>query len=176
MNAHPQNGKVEKRIRDLQVLTLSSLLHAQNLWPNAITNNPWPYALQKAAVGLNQTKYKDNDVSPLEIFSNAKINFKSRDFHTFGCPMYLLQTGSTIKGPKWNSRARLAIYIGPSMNHACLIGLALSLQTGLVAPVFYAKYDDGFSTVSDAKSNWQLNADSKRVSHEKLGLIHRQSC
>jgi hypothetical protein len=76
--------------------------------------------------------------------------------------MYVLQTGSTIKGPKWDSRARLAIYIGPSMNHARFGELALSLQTGLVSPVFHSKYDDDFSTVSDAygkyitKSNWQL--------------------
>jgi Reverse transcriptase (RNA-dependent DNA polymerase) len=162
VNAHHQNGKVEKRIRDLQDLTRSSLLHAQNLWPDAITNNLWPYALRKSAVGLNQIKHKDRETSPLELFSKTKISFKSRDFHTFGCPMYVLQTGSVIKGPKWNSRARLAVYIGPSMNHARSVGLALSLQTGLVSPVFHAKYDDGFSTVSDAygkyitKSNWQL--------------------
>jgi hypothetical protein len=59
------------------------------------------------------------------------------------------------------------------MNHARLVGLALILQTGLVSPVFHAKYDDGFSTVSDAygkyitKSIWQLKCGfQKGVSRE----------
>jgi hypothetical protein len=100
VNAHHQNRKVEKHIRDLHDLAHSSLLHAQNLWPDAVTNNLWPYALRKSAGGLNQIKNKDKELSPLEIFSSNKINIKSRDFHTFGCPMYVLQTGSMIKGPK----------------------------------------------------------------------------
>jgi hypothetical protein len=74
----------------------------------------------------------------------------------------VLQTGSVIKGPKWDLRTRLAVYIRPSMNHARSVGLALNLSTVLVSPIFHAKYDDNFSTVSDAyvkyitKSSWQL--------------------
>lgn len=37
VNAHFQNGIAEKRIRDLQYLTRTSLLHASNRWPKAIS-------------------------------------------------------------------------------------------------------------------------------------------
>jgi Reverse transcriptase (RNA-dependent DNA polymerase) len=102
--------------------------------------------------------------SPAKKFSNSNINVNMRHFHTFGCPIYVLDThmAGPIKGPKWNSRARMAIYIGNSENHASSVGLALSMQTGLVSPVFHAKYDDQFSTVRDPygkyipRAQWQL--------------------
>jgi hypothetical protein len=62
---------------------------------------------------------------------------------------------------KWQTRARLAIYLGASMHHALNVGLALSMTTGLVSPAFHAKYDDKFETVSNTygryllKSQWQ---------------------
>ena len=45
VNAHFQNGVAEKRIRDLQDLTRTSLLHAAARWPKAILVHLWPYAL-----------------------------------------------------------------------------------------------------------------------------------
>jgi GAG-pre-integrase domain len=161
VNAHHQNGRVEKRIRDLQDLARSSILHAQNLWPDAITTNLWPYAVRKAANDLNYVKGQSATHSPMERFANVAVNFRARDVHTFGCPMYVLQ-GTGVLRAKWATRARLAVYLGPSMNHARSIGLALSLQTGLVSPVFHAKYDDRFQTVGDSygkyvtKSQWQV--------------------
>ena len=44
-NAHFQSGVAEKRIRDLQDLTRTSLLHAAARWPKAILVHLWPYAL-----------------------------------------------------------------------------------------------------------------------------------
>jgi hypothetical protein len=162
VNAHHQNGKVEKRIRDLQDIARSSMLHAQNLWSDAVNNHLWPYAIRKAAKDLNCIKHKPQDRSPLEKFGQVRVHIRSRDFHAFGCPMYVLQSAGPLKGPKWASRARLAVYIGPSMTHASSVGLALSLPTGLVSPVSHAKYDDTFSTVRDAygeyvtRSQWQI--------------------
>jgi len=46
VNAHHQNGKAEKRIRDLQERTRIVLLHAMQQWPNAITPHLWAYALK----------------------------------------------------------------------------------------------------------------------------------
>ena len=46
VNAHFQNGVAEKRIRDLQDLTRTSLLHATARWPKAISVHLWPYALR----------------------------------------------------------------------------------------------------------------------------------
>ena len=45
VNAHHTNGLAEKRIRDLQDLTRTMLIHANARWQNAITVNLWPYAL-----------------------------------------------------------------------------------------------------------------------------------
>ena len=39
VNAHHQNGKAKKRIRDLQELARTMLLHAKQRWPSAITTN-----------------------------------------------------------------------------------------------------------------------------------------
>jgi hypothetical protein len=147
VNEHHQNGKVEKRIRDLQDIARSSILHAQNLWPETVNNNLWPYAIRKGAHDLNSAKHKLQDRSPLEKFGQVQVNIRSRYFYPFGCPMCVLQTTGAFKGPKWSSMACLVIYIGPSMTHASSIGLELSLQTGLVSPVFYMKYDDTFNTV-----------------------------
>jgi hypothetical protein len=136
VNAHHQNGKMEKRIRDLQELSRSSLLHAQKLWPDAINTFLWPYAVRKASHDMSLLKRDDNNVSTMEKLSNTNVNVNIKHFHMFGCPMYVLDAHmkGPIKGPKWNSRARLAVYIGNSEKHARSIGLALSMQTGLVSP------------------------------------------
>jgi hypothetical protein len=97
----------------------------------------------------------------MEKFANVTVNFKACDVHTFGCPMYVLQTAGQLQ-PKWDAKARLAVYLGPSLNHARSVGLALSLQSGLVSPVFHARYDDRFNTVAEpygkyiTKSQWQF--------------------
>ena len=48
VNAHHQNGRAEKKIRDLQELTRTMILHAQNRWPNAISAHLWPMAMKNA--------------------------------------------------------------------------------------------------------------------------------
>jgi hypothetical protein len=140
VNAHHQNGRVEKRIRDLQEMARTSLLHANTRWPDAINSHLWPYAIRKAAIDMNTVKKEEDDLSPQEIFTNSKVTFQPRHHHTFGCPMYVLdgrlQEGNSID--KWESRARLAIYLGSSLTHASSVGLALSLTTGLVSPTFHA--------------------------------------
>jgi hypothetical protein len=45
VNAHFQNGKPERRIRVLQDLARSQLLHAMHCWPIVIMTNLWPYAI-----------------------------------------------------------------------------------------------------------------------------------
>jgi hypothetical protein len=164
VNAHHQNGRVEKRIRDLQDLGRSSLIHAMKMWPDAITMALWPYAVRKAVQDLNSIPGKDKSRSPIELFTGVEVIPSLRDKHAFGCPMYVLdndlQAGKKIG--KWKTRARMAIYIGQSQNHAQNVGLALSLTTGLVSPVFHARYDDRFETLSDKygtympKSQWQI--------------------
>jgi hypothetical protein len=54
VNANFQNGKAERRIRLLQDLARSQLLHAMHQWLLAITTNLWPYAVLNVC---NATKY-----------------------------------------------------------------------------------------------------------------------
>jgi hypothetical protein len=105
----------------------------------------------------------------------AVVNFRARNVHTFGCPMYVLQSAGSMT-PKWDAKARLAIYLGPSLNHAWSVGLALSLHSGLVSPVFHAHYDDRFSTVVEPYGkyhNGNLNVVSRWECPQRLGLNHQ---
>jgi hypothetical protein len=174
--AHHQNGIVEKRIRDLQDLARASLMHAMKLWPDAINATLWPYALRKAAHDLNHIPKKDQEFSPYQLYTNSAVHDNMKTFHTFGCPTYVLHDNvkkiplSDTVGNKWKSKARLAIYLGPSYQYARNVGLVLSLETGLVSPVFHAKYDNNFTTVIKRygaylpRSKWQIRCGFSRES------------
>ncbi len=172
--AHHQNGIVEKRIRDLQDLARASLMHAMKLWPDAINVSLWPYALRKAAHDLNHIPKTDEGESPYQRFTKSMVNDNMKTFHTFGCPVYVLHDNvkkiplSEANGNKWKAKARLAIYLGPSYQYARNVGLALSLETGLVSPIFHAKYDNNFITVLKRygsylpRSRWQIKCGFSR--------------
>jgi hypothetical protein len=158
--AHHQNGKAEKRVRDLHDMARTSLIHAYRMLPDAINVHLWPYALRHANEAINMTTFKDFICTPLEKFSDTKIRPNYRNIHIFGCPAYVLDGSiqSSLKGGKWSSRARIAIYLGTSPNHARSVGLVLSLTTGLVSPQYHIKCDDTFETLPQArtpKSVWQ---------------------
>lgn len=163
VSAHHQNGRAEKKIRDTQDLARTSMLHSIRRWPTAITANLWPYAMRHANDVLNRTPRVKTGQSPEEMFTGAKVLPNVRHDHPFGCPAFALdgdlQNGKKIG--KWESRARLGIYLGPSPQHARTVGLLLSLKTGLVSPQFHIKFDDLFETVRTGEkgtlpaSQWQ---------------------
>jgi hypothetical protein len=135
VNAHFQNGIAEKRIRDLMERVRTSLLHAMNRWPSAVSINLWPYALRFANETHNSTPSLTQDHTPLELFSGAPVRPQTHCFHPPFCPAYVLhsglQGGGGGKRPnKWVRRSRLAIYLGSSPRHAQLVALVLSLVTG----------------------------------------------
>jgi hypothetical protein len=117
------------------------------MWLDAINTFLWPFALRYTARNMKL----DQDKSPVEMFANTSMDINVKIFQTFECPMYVLlntQQGF-IKGAKWDEKAQMAIYLGNSDNHASNVGLAISLQTGMVSPAFHVKYDDQFLTVQD---------------------------
>ena len=62
VNAHWQNGIAERRIRELQDMTRTMLLHAASRWPGAITANLWPLAMRMANAILSESaKLKEPD-------------------------------------------------------------------------------------------------------------------
>jgi len=149
------------------------LLFTQRQWPDAITANLWPYALQMANTINNYVPLRGRKESPLELFSSTTILPQLRHFHHFGYPIYVLQgplqQGQKIR--KWEDRARIGIYLGPSPQHAKSVALVLSLTTGLVSPQYHVQFDDLFETVTKEndkyvpKSEWQIKMHFERAKH-----------
>jgi hypothetical protein len=155
VDAHFQSGIAEKRIRDLQEPARKQLLHAKARWSSAVTTNLWQYALINTQQMRNYLPDSKDGTCPFERFSGVEVATNLKSNHTFGCPVYALSSklasGNTI--PKWNSRARVGLYIGPSPSHARNVSLVLSLDTGLVSPQFHVQHDDFFDTAIPKAGN-----------------------
>jgi hypothetical protein len=164
VGAHHQNGITENTVKQLTLISRTLLVHAQDRWPEYISTMLWPFALKAAQDRLNQLNVGLDGKTPDMRFSGvAAANLKLRDFHTFGCPCYVLDSRlqTNPKGvPKWEPRARLGIYLGRSSAHAGNIALVLNPKTGLVSPQFHVVFDDDFTTVPHLRKgtvppNWE---------------------
>jgi hypothetical protein len=171
VNAHHQNGIAERHIRTITERARTMLIHAMLSWPDIIQENLWPFAMQ-LAVDLHNSTPTLSGLTPEEIFTGVKGRNRLQDFHTFGCPIFVLdpslQQGHKI--PRWKPRSRVGVYLGMSPNHASNIPLVLSTTTGLVSPQFHVVYDDSFTTttcLADNKlpTNWN---DLLTTSSEKF--------
>ena len=164
VNAHHQNGKAEKRIRDLQVQGRVMLIHAMHKWNDAVNPQLWPYAIRMANEIMNITPRSKDGKMPLSLFANTDDLPKLDSLHPFGCPAYILenslQQGKKID--KWANRSRVGMYLGPSPNHARTVHLILSIRTGLVSPQFHVTFDDYFESIKWVdfmpRSEWQIKA------------------
>jgi hypothetical protein len=78
-----------------------------------------------------------------------------------------LQQGQKIR--KWEERARVGIYLGPSLQHAKSVALVLLLFTGNVSPQYHVQFDDLFETVTKEneqyipKLEWQVKAHFQKA-------------
>jgi len=164
--AHHQNGIAERRIRELQEMMHTMLTHAQHRWTNAISANLWPYALRMANDAFNATpnfKFKDAR-TPIESFTGTKIASNPIQWHSFGCPAYVLVQGlqtDTAIHHKWKTWSRVGVYLGRSPQHARDVSLVLNLNTGLASLQFHVKLDSNFQTLREPgikmpQSWWQI--------------------
>ena len=100
-----------------------------------------------------------NKKTPLQVASDSEVNVNQKYYHTFGCPAYVLNSNIQQGKPfgKWNNRAEVGIYVGPSPHHNRNVGLILNRKTGLVSPQFNIKYDNNFDTVKelDVVKDWK---------------------
>jgi Reverse transcriptase (RNA-dependent DNA polymerase) len=169
VDAHHQNGKAEARIRRLQELTRTSLLHAQRMWPQEICAHLWPYALRMASESINSTpnlRNKHQGRTPEQLFSGSDVNSNPKHWKHFGSPVFVLDQalrGSSRIHGKWKDRSRIGIYLGRSPQHSRSIALVLNPETGLVSPQFHVQHDSSFDTVrqlysGDHQSKWQIKA------------------
>jgi hypothetical protein len=170
LNAHFQNGIAEKRIRDLQEPSRKQLLHAKARWPAAVTANLWPYALRNTQHMRNSLPDSKDGTCPFERFSGVEVAPNLKSNHTFGCPVYALNSrlASRKSIPKWNPRARVGLYIGPSPRHARSVSSVLSLDTGLVSPQFHVQHDDFFETVGPKAGNQAVSSYWQKLAGIRL--------
>ena len=172
VGAHHQNAVVESKNKELSYGARTVLLHAKRKWPSVISTVLWPFALQSIVERHNRLHLDVDGKSPLEKFSGIKDDIVLSDFHTWGCPVYILdapnQSGS-IGTPKWEPRSHTGIYLGRSPCHAGSVALVLNISTGLISPQFHVVFDDEFTTVpylqsDEAPSNWEeLVANNSEV-------------
>ena len=164
VNAHHQNGHAERRIRELQGIARTNILHAIKRWPKGITTNLWPYALRMASDSFNNSPnlQSSQKQTPLQIISGSDVDTNLKHYHSFGCPAYILSSELQQGKPfgKWKSRAEVGIYLGRSPHHNRNVGLILNRSTGLVSPQFHVKYDNNFDTVDEisAQEDWKVKA------------------
>jgi hypothetical protein len=97
----------------------------------------------------NSLPDRDNATSLIERFSRVQVAPHLRENHPYGCPVYALNNclQSSNQIPKWDSRARLGVYLFPSPHHASSVSLVLSLETGHGSPQFHVRHDDFFEMV-----------------------------
>ena len=126
-----------------------------------ITTVLWPFVFKYAELQYNNLSVDEYGLSPAEKFGDTPVKIELQNFHTWGCPCYMLdsraQTGQMV--PKWDPRSRLGIYVGHSPCHAGSVALVLNPQTLHVSPQYHKVFDDEFSTVpflasEDVPPNW----------------------
>jgi hypothetical protein len=150
-NAHHQNGIAERRIRILQELVRTMLVHGNKRWPQAVIHVSWPCALRMASDVLIETPLMQNkeNLSPHQLFSNSRTQPNPKHWKPFGCPVCVLD--SSIQGGrgiihKWKQRSKVGMHLGRSPQHARSVALVLDRQTALVSPQFHVRFDPSFHT------------------------------
>jgi hypothetical protein len=112
--------------------------------------------MQSVVERHNRLALNKHGESPLERFTGTKDECIPSDFHTWGCPVFILdapnQSGS-IGTKKWDPKAHTGIYLGHSPLHAGSVAMVLNLRTGLVSPQFHVVFDDDFLTIPYLSSN-----------------------
>ncbi|MEY3108605.1 MAG: hypothetical protein RL730_956, partial [Actinomycetota bacterium] len=177
VGAHHQNGVVERRIKEITLGARTLLLHAIRFWPEYITTMLWSFAVKCTEDRLNNLTINQQGSTPEMSFSGVQaIHVQANNYHPFGCPCYVLDSRAQVDSknlPKWEPRARLAIYVGHSPAHAGSVALVLNPKTGLVSPQFHVVFDDNFSTVPHMRqgtipSNWeQLVRNSTEMASDR---------
>ena len=81
-------------------------------------------------------------------------------FHPFACPVFVSRNEpqSGEMPPKWDSKSRLGLCVGPLPRHSRSAALTLNLQTGMTSPQHHVKYDNLFETLHSQclpPSQWQ---------------------
>ena len=179
VGAHHQNGIIERAIGYIMSSARTNLIHAQLMWPEGVSVELWPYAVQYAIDVWNR-RPGDSEFSPLQLFSRKTSNSGELDRtreHTFGCPVYVLdhQLQGGFKIPAWRPRSRRGVYLGRSPHHSGNVALVLNPRTGNVSPQYHVVFDDEFTTITCGPEkpppNWtefaRMNSEQLYIDDDK---------
>eukprot|EP00957_Ditylum_brightwellii_P047983 3644099-Ditylum_brightwellii.AAC.1 len=90
-----------------------ALLHAKKKWPEVITSALWPFCYKAVGERHNRLDLNSNKMSPLEVLLGHKEEIAVKDYHSWGCPIFVLdsklQSGQEIGPPKWDPRAQAGV-------------------------------------------------------------------
>ena len=123
VNTHHQNGRAERRIRLLQELTRTQLIHLSHKWKKRLTATPlWPYGMKNSNECLNHTpnmQSKSKQTSA-QLFSNPEISDNPKFRIPFGDLCYILQHPLQANQPyhKWKERTVSGLYLCQLPLHA----------------------------------------------------------
>ena len=146
INANFQNVKIEIKINNLQEQARKQLHHAKAGRKSALDISQFSYYSRKENRTWNFLPDQEYGTTPLDCFTWSTISPKLRYNHVFWCPLYALQyclqTGGRIS--KWNPRARMGLYMGPSPRHMRLLYLVLNLEAAMVSPQLHFQHANFF--------------------------------
>ena len=130
----------------------------------------WPFALLAATDRLNDLHINMKGMTTeMKCSSVAGSSVKLKNYHTFGCPVYILgarlQTSGGAGAPKLDPRSRLGIYMGNSPTQAGNDALVLNPRAGLISTQIHVVIDNDFSTVHSLRAetvpfNWKKLVDN----------------
>lgn len=131
----------ERSIRTVSECVRALLLHAALYWKSVIDSSLWPHA-------VSYTAYTYNHLPNAQGIAQIPRH-KLQSFHTWGCPVYVLdpklQQGQIL--PRWEPHAHHGIFIGYTSVHSSDVPLVLNIHTGHISPQYHVVFDDSFSTV-----------------------------
>jgi hypothetical protein len=151
----------ERRIRELQDMARTALVHANRRWPNAIEAYLWPYAVRHANECINNLPSMQDPKrrTPQQLFSSSDVEIKTLEaiWSTNLCTADKRE-GKPVN--KWRTRATDGIYLGQSPIHNRQVALILDRTTGYMSPQLHYKIDTGSYTLQQEQlpSTWQVAA------------------
>ena len=156
VGAHHQNGVAERAIRTVSDSARTLMLHAALRWPEEVSQDLWPMAMEYAVFLYNRMPNQQSGISPLELLTDTKIDPTIlKNARVWGCPCFVLdpkiQDGNKL--PRWVPRSRRGQFLGRSSSHASSIGLIRNIKTGALSSQFHVIYNDFYSTVSSESEN-----------------------
>ena len=175
VEAHHQNGIIERHIQELTYGARTLLLHAKRHWPEVIGPLLWPYAWKAYEQIMNELRTNDNGKSPLQNFSDVDYKATLTNYHTWGCPVFVLKNPG--QQPKWEPKSRAGIYLGHSPCHAGSVAMVLNPKTLHVSPQYHVVFDDEFTTVpfmrnGEIPPQWEdlVKKSSEHATNENFDL------